>query len=375
MPLKYLYIDDEEQGLLEPLTQAISADPQIEIAVEHPSSRGLEIDELSAGLSEFNGLILDWRLDDIAMPDSDTRYPFSAGALAQELRTKQTEGQVIPIPIVLWSTEEKLRASYLGDQTGHDLFDAYYFKSKIAEEPSMVQNQLLSLASGYLQLNELSSEERGDPGVILQTEATNLDTRLMQHLRANTPAHEHTRFILKEMIERPGLLIGEQLLAARLGIEIEKSGDWERLLNALPDECSYQGPFREAWPRWWAKCVEQSWWRSLNDLQGPLSALEADERVARIIEQSGLKQFTPTSPIRPEYGKKYYAICEYYKRPLDPIDGVIIDEPEPEPWQDRRYLSLDAALERRGEDDDLFPHVTEKERLSEIRKARTSGDE
>ena len=375
MALEFLYIDDEEENVLEPLVQAINSDPRIHLIVEHPSLRGLEVNNLSEALNEFDGLILDWRLDDIVLPDGSSRYPFNAGALAQEFRTKQTENLVKPIPIILWSTEEKLRKSYSGNQTGQDLFDAVYFKSQIGEDTGTIQNQMLSLALGYQFLNNLHRAEIGTPGLVLQTEPAHLDIRLKQHIKKSSPIHDHAGFILKEMIKRPGLLIDETLLAARLGLDIEQSNDWGNLLDKIPGGCRYVGPFHEAWPRWWTKCIEQTWWRSLQEPQRPLSTLDAKDRVSIIKEKLALKHLTAATPIRPEYNKKFYTICEYYQRPLDPVDGVIIDEPEPEPWQDRRYLSMDAALERRGEDNGIFPHVTEETRLTEIKKVRTSKDE
>lgn len=375
MALEFLYIDDENEEVLEPLVQAINKEPRINIEVEHPCLRGLDIKSLGAALNGFDGLILDWRLDDIVASDGASRYPFTAGALAQELRTKQTEKQAKPIPIVLWSTEEKLRGLFSGDQTGHDLFDFVFYKSRISEDTTTVQNEMISLALGYQLLNDLPGEEMGLPSLMLQTEPEYLDTRLKQHLKTSSPIHDHAGFILKELIERPGLLVDDKLLAARLGIDIEQSHDWGNLLGKLPGECRYEGPFNEAWPRWWTKCIEQIWWRSLQEPQRPLSALEAEDRVSIIKDKLALAHLIAATPICPSYNKKFYAICEYNQRPLDPVDGVIIDEPEPEPWQDRRYLSLDAALERRGEAIGIFPHVTEETRLSEIKKVRTSKDE
>ena len=120
--------------------------------------------------------------------------------------------------------------------------------------------------------------------------------------------------------------------------------------------------------------VEKKWWRSLAEDISPLSILGASERVNKLKELIGLKRLVAATPIKDFYGDHFQTICEYSRKPLDPIDGVIIDEQDPLPWQERRYLSIDAALERKGTNDGLRPHPTEVERLKEIKKSRSEED-
>jgi hypothetical protein len=199
---------------------------------------------------------------------------------------------------------------------------------------------------------------------LLHSEAI-LDVRILERFTAYVqPIYEYARFILREMIERPGPLISELLLSARLGISITDSKQWNLLLQQL-DRYKYLGPFSNAWKRWWAAGVEKEWWPSLKGVTTSLSILTGEERVEIIKNATGIKNLKFADPIKANYHSRYYTICEYYQKPLDPIDGIIIKEKEPEPWQDRRYISLDVALERRSEK--CIPHPTEIPRLKELK--------
>lgn len=80
-----------------------------------------------------------------------------------------------------------------------------------------------------------------------------------------------------------------------------------------------------------------------------------------------MKKIIAARPIKENYHNRYYTICEYHQRPLDPIDGVLLSEKTLQPWQERRYVSLDVIQERR-EDFDLDP--LEKERLGRLKLKR-----
>lgn len=54
-------------------------------------------------------------------------------------------------------------------------------------------------------------------------------------------------------------------------------------------------------------------------------------------------------------------------KPLDPIDGLLVSGRPPEPWQDKCYLSIKAALERVGRNEGLKVHPLERSRLSELK--------
>jgi hypothetical protein len=178
------------------------------------------------------------------------------------------------------------------------------------------------------------------------------------------PIHLLVRFILNELLERPGPLINKELMLARLGVDVESPSTGLSKLDKALLPYKYIGPFSEAWPRWWSYGIEQEWWLSLKNASQPLGFLSADERV-KIINADLRTKLVSATPFQANYQNRFYTVCEHFHCPLDPIDGVIIDEPEPEPWQERRYLSLKAALERLFDKAQLHP--TEKDRLKALR--------
>jgi hypothetical protein len=355
--------------------------PALEIQVGHPTSFSGQTDSFLQKLKDYDGLILDWKLNQLA--DSyKQKSSFHAATLAQEIRTRGTEKTLKEIPIVLWSTHQKLVESFLGDGTAHDLFDRRYEKEEIGENILFADEtgkQLIALSEGYKSIIVALKAKGNSFQKVLQvskSQLEELDLRFVSHFESqkNPPAHEYARFILHEVIDRPGVLIDEMLLAARLGIDFKASSDWTKLLEEFPTTASYRGVFSEAWPRWWSHVIETQWWPKLDKPARPLSLLPAKERVGIIQRATGLLNLIPARSIESRYGERYTTICQVYKQPLDPIDGVIIAEPEPKAWQQRRYISIEAALKGSGEDQNIFPNVVERERLNKIKESRKSHD-
>jgi len=376
MGTKYLYIDDESLASLEALVDAVmDATDSIKIVAERVQSADALILHLKRVLhqNQYDGLILDWRLDQLPNEQRE-QIQLRAGAIAQEIRTQGTERAVKELPIVLWSTYSKLSGSYVEDHTSHDLFDGKYHKEKIVEDAHRIGVELVSLATGYQKIIEVRDSQTTLFVMILcltEEDYKVLDPRLLARFSVDDwlPAHEYARFILKELIHTPGPLISEALLAARLGVDKNASSDWPALLEKLPPAAKYNGPFHEAWPRWWSHLVERKWWRSLDQTLLPLSRLSAGERVTVLKQHTGLDNLVAASPIQEWYSDYFQTICVYSQKPLDPIDGVVIDGKEPLPWQAKQYLSMDAALERKGYNQGLRPHPLERDRLQAMKES------
>jgi hypothetical protein len=370
MTTKYLYLDDDNKTIIQAFVDRVSIPRKLEITQIHPSQYRNNIDELIQELNNYQGLILDWRLD-MTVSEDGNKFAFRAGALAQEIRSRETEKTTKPIPIILWTTNDRFDDFYNRDTTSHDLFDRIYVKEKIASNGDDIGHELLSLQKGYEAVKNYIRDNSKDFCSLLKISKNShfLDIRIQQKYKnGEYPVHEYARFILKEMLDRPGPLLDEKLLAARLGIDLDDSADWPNLLEILA-LYQYKGPFGDKWIRWWSYGIEEDWWFSELESEYSLSSLAAAERVEVIKEKTELTKLASAQPIREGYQTRFFAICEETKQPLDKLDGVIIEESsEPAPWQDRRYLSIDIALERSSER--FRPHATELERLAEIRKSR-----
>jgi hypothetical protein len=371
MRIKYLYIDDEDKNTVSPYTRQIeNVNKGLTIKHLQPFPYDEQINRLQK--EEFGGLILDWRLDQNAnlLEDGNkTKARYRAAALAQELRTRAAEGGR-DYPIVLWSTDKRRKESYLKDDTSHDLFDLECVKDDI-EKPNRANEialRLIALAEGYKEIVATPKSKKIDNLLALK-KPDFLDPRILAYFEGvpeGTPSHEYARFILKELFGKSGPLIDEETLASRLGIDIEKSKDWSTLLRKLKNS-TYQGVFKEGWPRWWAYYIEE-WWDSLGKDMPPLRSTPAAERVARLQKKFKLQGLLKAEPIKPKYSQAYWTICQVTRRPLDPRDGFVLDV-ETKLWQSKEYVSSDAEFTGKRQGKGLRLDPLEGVRVSQLKKA------
>lgn len=355
---KYLYLDDENSSAI---ASALSRSKLIDVEFRKPCSFEKQLKEIETGLPNLDGLILDWKLDSVKNGESCVEY--RAASLAQEIRTKSQEWGK-DIPIILCSTENKLKGSYSDDLTSHDLFDQMFIKRKV--DYTQLSKELFSLAKGYKTIAECKVE-RGKTARLNMLDIKSsdpLDERIFQRFSTEHkyPTHEYVNVILKELILKPGPLISEELLASRLGIDKGKSSDWETLLEKELSQCRYTGVFSDSWLRWWMFKLHH-WWDENIDDKNSLARLNAEERVELIKNKTALRGIVAAKPLPKTHSSNFWTICEHFRKPLDPIEGLRIDSSEPLSWQETQYLSLEAILESHGRE-----HPCEKERVKYYKK-------
>ncbi len=373
-PLWYLYIDDEDANAVEPYADEVMHHTSgLRIEVATPRSFDDQLQNFNARVPD--GILLDLRLD-----REITGVGYRATSLAQEFRTRATEKASAVTewfgdrPIVLWSTDEKLRDSFTPDNTGHDLFDLRCVKDDIAndeDKAALIGRQMKSLAAGYHTLSQILAQNSTLPvlwralGFSSIEQTYFLDPRIQavfERRDDSLPAHEYARFIVSHLLEYPGPLIDEELLAARLGLDRRNSEDFTRLLSLLESAAAYKGVFAEGWPRWWANCIE-SWWNESEECPGDLQSLTAKERSEFLQEITGLKDLVPAVPIREKDSPRFWTVCHITRQPIDPRDGYILDIPASYPWQDRIYVSAAAALDGTMRRQDFQLDPLERERF------------
>ena len=152
-------------------------------------------------------------------------------------------------------------------------------------------------------------------------------------------SHEYAQFIIKDLLQHPGVLIKEKTLAARLGIDIDQSPEWFKLLEILKPSLQYTGVFASGWQRFWS--------HRLNDLFKRISrgaswvSLNAEERVKIIVKSYGLNGIKPAAPLKFASSSYFDTVCEATKKPLDSMEGYEVYESyELRPWQDPKYISF-----------------------------------
>lgn len=380
MPTKYLCIDDESTTKIRPYLNSLSAaSGGLEFREpKHPSPFETEIRNICDDPPD--GLLLDLRLNEIAgEEEGEAKVEYRATPLAQELRTRMTERMIREFPIVLWSMERKFNESYNRDDAAQNLFDLVITKDEVLAHPVQVSILLKSLVEGYSYIeSKIDTSHYKFYGMLgIEDDYYNqLDARIGERFFGQTkfPVHDYARYILRDLLEINGPLLSEACLAARLGIDIHGSGDWENCKSYFHKEgLAYTGAFSGGWPRWWAGKVE-NWWNSRKGIPGPLKRLDAADRVEFLKKTLRKSALTPAPPIEENHSTKYWTVCEALNRPLDPSDGLRMRCSERKPWQDQPYLSIKAVIERIAISKGLSIDRQEHEKFNLIKKMRQQAN-
>lgn len=365
MKYKVLYIDDETTERSRTYADGLSTLGKIEILINKPTDYEKLLTELIKGQGSFDALILDLKLDGNQQGDRTATY--TAPSIAAGIRSKffNDGGFTNEFPIFLISSNENLKKYFDPDTSSHDLFDFTFTKTNVGKDGVQHEQIIVSFIEAY----QTIQEDKTNFSKILSLDEDNQITERIFTSRflfgEVTSITEISQYIFDEVIMKNGILIDEDVLAARLGVNYKESEDWQRMLDLLSD-VKYSGVFSSSLNRWWSEEV-LSWWDH-NFPKTPLIRLNAVERVKLIKENFRLTEIIDAKPIDKTSSTKFWTVCEAYKKPLDPKDGFLIDGNYLYPWQDKRYLSLDSILEREAKNQGLRIHPAEKERFNEIKQ-------
>jgi hypothetical protein len=358
MNYKVLYIDDEINGgrpQIEAIKDALGSNGLLEVKLVEVGNLDVITNRIKQ--EKADGVILDLQLDH-AVNSHGERVTYKAPTLAQNIREKSTEDNLLDIPIILCSTQQKIENLYKRDISSHDLFDMRFHKD--LTDYNIESVKINALINGYKTIREvgLSIDK------LLAIDQKSIEPRIYSNLLItdNLPAHNIAQVILKDLIYMNGPLIDEELLAARLGVETHDSTAWVKLKDNYLANAKYKGIFSDGWNRWWMHEVLALF----QELTGKnLAIVDAKERVKLLIEKTGLKDIKCPEKIEKCNSFKFWTICKGYNRPLDPREGFKIIMPrEPKAWQEYEYISLEAALEREGfEEKGIKLHPSEIERF------------
>lgn len=365
---KYLYIDDDIIQNSQDKVSALVVKNQLEIKVEqNPQGWDRQIARLKN--LDYDGLILDLKLDE--MPVEEGRHAeFRGTTVAQLIRDYQKEGILKAFPMILFTGEENMKNAL--DNTGKDLFDMIIEKGSINPKNvsliSSIPLQLIDLSDCYEQL-------------IAGVDARNMintwryvDDRFMEVLhdkQSEDSIANCAHFLLNEFILKPGLLIDEELLAVRLGVDKDKTGlAWQSILSLFGD-AYYQGVFGKGWKRWWMQSINEIW-KSISGTS--LQRMGAGERVE--VLKTVLKTENVVVATKTKYANsdEFWAVCCGTGKPLDPIDGFEVTGQETSyPWQDLLYVSKEAAFHKTKMDVWKGVASSEKERLEYLKQEYERG--
>lgn len=363
---KYLYIDDENGSSEKSAISGFNDAGIIEVELfqlEEFRDFGKLRNELIQRKKKklFDGIIIDLRLDG----DGANRVDFNATSITQELRSIAARGDVNAFPIVLCSTEPKIKETYDADKSSHDLFD-YKFEKSITPDTQKFSKKLLALAQGY---DFMNSAKHSLAEIFGREDIDSLDPRILERfseVEAKIVNYDFAHFVVKNLFHNTNPLIKDRIVAARLGVDMDASGEnWISLKNDVFGAAKYKGIFGEGWERWWADSIVNIF-KKLTDKKA--SFLNADERVNLLKENTGITGLIAAAPLRYCKSSEFWTICEGHKKPLDPLEGFkIFSSFELKPWQEHKYLSFDAIVERIGIEKGLRPNQSELKRIEALK--------
>jgi len=346
---RYLYIDDEGKDTSEALAYGLSSD---KVSVEYKHISVFTPDFIKKNLDNYNGIVLDLRLDDT--PNSSD---FTATEFAQHIRTLVTKKELKKdLPIILFSTDDKLKQVYATDLSSHNLFDTYYRKTNTSKNAS---KELFALAQGYI---DIAKNKNDLPKLMSLEDLYDLDGEIFARFsneNQDIPAHEYAQVILKDLIYATGVLIDENILASRLGIDIEKSENWNEVKQMFLS-AQYKGVFSDGWERWWMFEINNIFKK---EFQTNLSYLNAKEK-CKLFKDRSIKNIVAPEPIKFNNSNRYTTICQVLKKPLDSLEGYRIYTSKPlKQWQEYSYASFYAFAEKLNEADGIMVHPEDRDNL------------
>lgn len=343
--IKYLYIDDDSEGKVSSYVESLSND---KLTITYKGVQSLNKKYFIDELKNYDGILLDLRTDQ--EPDENHKISdFTGAEWGQHIRVLSTNGDLEhDLPIVLFSTDSNLSDTYFSDLTSNNIFDRFLSKDKT---PPKAIKKLISLGKGYKEITK-----NKDFSHLLGIKIENLDPRIFSRFldedakaKAKIPIHEYAQMILKDLIYAKGVLINENYLASRLGIDIEYSPDWDKVKDHFSD-AKYTGVFSDGWNRWWMYKVDDIF-EELSSTY--LSYVDSKEKVSLIKSKiDNVKELNFPEPIETKNGQvknssyRYWTICKALNKPLDPKEGFkVYTRQEPKPWQEYEYVSLPAILD------------------------------
>ncbi|PJA06110.1 MAG: hypothetical protein COX71_03255, partial [Flavobacteriales bacterium CG_4_10_14_0_2_um_filter_35_18] len=293
MTCKYLYIDDNSEHNAKGIITGLQKEGVLSVDFDNPKGDWEKEREriLSEVFKSYNGLILDLNLEEMPNKDKETSH-YKGSSLAQEYRNLSKAGKLKEIPIVLLSATVNLEKYF--DRTNEDLFDLIvpreWLNDPILFAP--LRQKLISLSIGY----ELISKCKNNDNNLIELFKYNLDlenNRFLSEMKSVIccPSHTVSNFIIKNLLEKSnipvsGILITEEILATRLGIDISKSSDWKVILEKL-GKYYYRGVFSEGWERWWMSGIEH-WWKTDLGIENSLRATTANQKIDLLKDKLGL---------------------------------------------------------------------------------------
>lgn len=282
---------------------------------------------------------LDYRLDEMAT-NLTAGHTFKGSGLAQLLRDEAISDPANDFAIVLISNDYKLETYFAPDRTAHDLFDLVFAKEDVIAHRSRIRQEIVALGNAYTFLRTL--EQPYEPMTLLNATESEYPRVQVQEITtavsdASAP-HIVAKFILYNIIKRPGLLLDDADAAALLGIEVSSL---DAIVPTLVDSgILYDGIFADGWRRWWPNRLED-WGEAA--LGSPLLDLTAQERSDALAARFDLTLVAAPSPWTGRCDEYVAFACCCCRRPTELRHSLAVFEAKAPRFATRRRICWDCV--------------------------------
>lgn len=355
---RYYYIDDEVDTI-KSIADGINESNKVHVDV-FPLAKYNKFERLTYQLkskwNEIDGLILDLKLDG----GGEASTKFSATSLAQWISSYVVADHKAAKPVILLSSNLQC-ANFKADVTSHDLFDMVLERSGL--DWNEFAQKLAVLAEDYDKLNKCKEKNLSK---LLQNDSIDTTSTYFAPFldAASFNVRQFATFVLNDLFIHPGLLVSEELLAARFGVDMEKSGNaWKEFKTKYLGVAQYRGVFGQIKECYWSKKTQEVFAEITKGKSA--ASMTTLQRVATLKahseEAKGLEAYEPAD----KDGSTYcWAIDEVTRKPLDSSCGYMIQEEGGlKSWQEPRFLSFDTIESGNKGDFRLVP--SEQERYNE----------
>lgn len=271
--------------------------------------------------------------------------------MSMDMRVAQQKQTLPSFPIVRFSLRDKILENIGRDPSSDDVFDLKIEKDGLSDPQSResARSKLIGVREVYDALENSTQpllELIGlDADKWAQWGSTAFESDFEMGDRVYLKASPLIRFMV-----HPGLLIDEDILAFRLGIDRMGSNGWQDLLERL-ESYAYKGVASECFTRWWARGIEQ-WWLEELGADAPLAGCNVEHRVGLL--STRFRGLVPLIMPRGSMGDRPWRYCVLTKElrqeliPVDPSRAPRLKPRTPMPlWLDPLYAALGVALQNR----------------------------
>lgn len=273
--------------------------------------------------------------------------------MSMDIRVAQQRQALPSFPIVRFSLRDKILENIGRDPSSDDVFDLKIEKDGLSDDQlrASAQCKLIGVREIY---DTLENDDHGLLAVL------GLDADAWQ--RWGSSAFESdfesgNRVYLKaspivRMMIHPGLLIDEDILAFRLGVNRTASAGWTDLVEQLANY-AYVGVGKDCFVRWWARGIEQ-WWQDELRAEAPLAGCNIEQRIRVLSSRfAGLAALTMPKGSMGDRPWRYCVLTKEQRQeliPVDPSRAPRMKSRSPMPsWLDPLYAALGVAFQNRDD--------------------------